>query len=1127
MNSRALAAVAVIVGLIAVAFVGFPPANAAPPQPHNFFGIARDSSSVALPFGTRITAWVDGVDYSNGTSVVNPPGSYDMDVFGDNQTDIATDNTPTVKTGGDISDEIMYVAGDMTTYKALNPQQVFTAKDFWGVPTTGQSENLDLTLALPGSQPGLPKIGRITTQPADGLTQYLYLCNPTASAIDASQYYLEKPVPGAFNGPTHAISGIIGPLGGRLYVNLTSWSAPTTLVTTGDGLKLVWNNPGGGAFGGTDIIVDRVEYNGTFSATFVEPVNTIMSDAVAPGFGQEIRRIGADTCQDTNSNSVDFGLTAETGRPAAGNTVPTVVVSTPSGGEDWTGNTVHTVFWNQSDAEDAFLTAALDAGTDGITWPYIIFGGSRPNGANSFAWPVPCLNSTTVRVRGQVFDTGGASALSITNTFTIDCTAPTLDTVIPPNGQTGVDVNTDVTLTFSEPMNQGATEGAISFLPAVVPLAMTWPTLQTVVVNPTPPLLGNTLYTVTVSCAAKDDSDTGNLLAACPRTSTFTTTTADPAPTVDLTDPDGGEVWTGGSVHNILWTMSDNTPGTLSTTLEYSTNGGGSWTAIFTNQARAQGPNSFAWTVPCPSTTTARVRVTASDAVPQSSSDMSAANFAIDCSVPTVISTSPGNNAPDVGIGDPIIILFSEPMEQATVTATFTVGPAVSGIAFFWDAADTLRVTHNDFATCTRYTATVAATAEDLSDPGNAMGTPFTWSFDTACGPTIVITAPTSADAFSCASSQTLWFNVTDTDANVFVWINWTFPVLPPISQSSRATGIQEVPFVVPFANTTAAQITVTAQDSTNLNGVDTAVFAIDCTAPSVVSSVPADAAANVALTGAFTITFTEDMDPTSACNAISLNPPAWTGSPQCTWTTARVVQVAHAKLRTGQAYTLTVTTTARDASDPGINLSPVYTADFTTTLSSGLDAIIAGPSTGQTGTQYTYDGSGSTPSADITTYEWEFVNPSEVSSFPTPGNTAAFTFNTAGTWRVILNVTDAAGNYDTAELTVVISSGGGSNFLADYWWLFVILILAIVGALIFLLAKRRKKEEEPMPPEVPPEQVETMPPSRAPSRGPPSPAMSAPTIAPPGKPTTRECPVCGTIVDVVDTECFMCGSKL
>src|SRR3990172_4191929 len=515
-----------------------------------------------------------------------------------------------------------------------------------------------------------------------------------------------------------------------------------------------------------------------------------MSDAVAPGFGQEIGGIGADPCQDTNSNSVDFGLTAETGRPAAGNTVPTVVVSTPSGGEDWTGNTVHTVFWNQSDAEDAFLTAALDAGTDGITWPYIILGGSRPNGPNSFAWPVPCLNSTTVRVRGQVFDTGGASALSITNTFTIDCTAPTLDTVIPPSGQRGVDVNTDVTLTFSEPMNQGATEGAISFSPAVVPLAMTWPTLQTVVVNPTPPLLGNTLYAVTVSCAAKDDSDTGNLLAACPRTFTFTTTTADPAPTVDLTDPDGGEVWTGGSVHNIVWTMSDNTPGTLSTTLEYSTNGGGSWTAIITNQPRAQGPNSFSWTVPCPSTQTARVRVTAFDGVPQSSSDMSASNFEIDCDAPPVPSTSPGNSDINVRVGEPIVIAFSEDMEQSTVTTGFTIG--ISGIVFTWTAPDILQVTHNDFQTCTRYTATIPAAAEDLSDPGNTMGAAFTWSFDTACGPTVSISSPAGVESFSCASSQTLRFPLTDTDpdqATVFVWVNWTFPIQPPLSQQFRPTG--------------------------------------------------------------------------------------------------------------------------------------------------------------------------------------------------------------------------------------------------------------------------------------------------------------------------------------------------
>jgi hypothetical protein len=290
--------VAVIIGLIAVAFAGFPAANAAPPQPHNFFGIARDSTSTPLFFGTRITAWIDGVDYSNGTSVVNPSGSYDMDVFGDNQTDISGtgDNTPTIKTGGDISDEIMYAAGDMTVYKASNPQQIFTAKDFWGVPTTGQSENLDLTLAPVANQPSLPKIGRITTQPADGLTQYLYLCNPTAAAIDASQYFLEKPVPGSFSGPLHPIpAGTIAPLGGRWYVNLTAWSVGgTTLTTTGDAIKLVWNN-NGGAFGGTDVIVDR--------GPGIRPGDSPHRGGYVPRHEQQLRRLrrhcgdGATRCR--------------------------------------------------------------------------------------------------------------------------------------------------------------------------------------------------------------------------------------------------------------------------------------------------------------------------------------------------------------------------------------------------------------------------------------------------------------------------------------------------------------------------------------------------------------------------------------------------------------------------------------------------------------------------------------------------------------------------------------------------------------------------------------------------------------------------------------------------------------
>ena len=59
--------------------------------------------------------------------------------------------------------------------------------------------------------------------------------------------------------------------------------------------------------------------------------------------------------------------------------------------------------------------------------------------------------------------------------------------------------------------------------------------------------------------------------------------------------------------------------------------------------------------------------------------------------------------------------------------------------------------------------------------------------------------------------------------------------------------------------------------------------------------------------------------------------------------------------------------------------------------------------------------------------------------------------------------------------------------------------VIIRIVALILLFGRRRKKEEAPMPPEVPPEQVETMPPSRPPERGPTAPPPAPPAARPPG----------------------------
>jgi len=109
---------------------------------------------------------------------------------------------------------------------------------------------------------------------------------------------------GNANGPSVPISGTIPANGGKLFVDLLS---TTYFVDTGDNVKLVWNNtPGAGAaFGGSDIIVDRVEFNETSGGTlFWEPGNTIQGDEVAPLQGGSINRNVA--CADTNSRVQDF-----------------------------------------------------------------------------------------------------------------------------------------------------------------------------------------------------------------------------------------------------------------------------------------------------------------------------------------------------------------------------------------------------------------------------------------------------------------------------------------------------------------------------------------------------------------------------------------------------------------------------------------------------------------------------------------------------------------------------------------------------------------------------------------------------------------------------------------------------
>jgi competence protein ComEC len=98
------------------------------------------------------------------------------------------------------------------------------------------------------------------------------------------------------------------------------------------------------------------------------------------------------------------------------------------------------------------------------------------------------------------------------------------------------------------------------------------------------------------------------------------------APVVIVTEPNGGEIWAIASPQVITWTATDNV-GVTAVDLAYSTDGGATYGNVIATGIANSG--SYNWTVPAAATITARVRVTAHDAVGLLGEHASDADFAI------------------------------------------------------------------------------------------------------------------------------------------------------------------------------------------------------------------------------------------------------------------------------------------------------------------------------------------------------------------------------------------------------------------------------------------------------------------------------------------------------------------
>jgi serine protease AprX len=126
----------------------------------------------------------------------------------------------------------------------------------------------------------------------------------------------------------------------------------------------------------------------------------------------------------------------------------------------------------------------------------------------------------TLRIRS--FAGNGPYFIDISAGLGTDATPPTVTAVTPSEGATGVATNTNVTVTFSEPMDQASVQSAFSLVKAggaSVAGTFSW-SGSTVTFDPTANLDAASQYNATVTTAAKDVA--GNALAAA-KSWSFTT----------------------------------------------------------------------------------------------------------------------------------------------------------------------------------------------------------------------------------------------------------------------------------------------------------------------------------------------------------------------------------------------------------------------------------------------------------------------------------------------------------------------------------------------------------------------------------------------------------------------------
>ena len=429
-----------------------------------------------------------------------------------------------------------------------------------------------------------------------------------------------------------------------------------------------------------------------------------------------------------------------------GSAPPSIAMSRPADGERWSAGVPQQIEWNVSDDMDppSALRVWVNYSLDGSPpWSPVPSAQAVRGDSSPVTWTPPCVNSTSAALNATVEDTFGLLSWTGPIRIELDCGKPSV-IFARPRSPPEVSVKSNVSVTFSEPMNRTATQFAfgMSIVPGWIPVAGTFSWTSNTMYFTTPSdLASSTTYQVNVTTQAKDTSRPGNALAN-PYSWQFTTSThADSPPTVSIVYPIGGEDWSGSTASSpvfktLFWSVTDDFDPQLELSVwaNYTIDGGAGWTPVSPSQPFNGTLDSLPWRVPCVNSSEVAIGIDAKD-TGQRRQQVASPLFQIDCSPPDIVSIEPTGQV--VPPSADIVVIFNESMNRLFAQAAFSLWSVsgnwtpVAGV-FKWVNNMMAFTPVGGLTRGSTYQVNVSTMATDSSSPGNKLESETTWQFRVA-----------------------------------------------------------------------------------------------------------------------------------------------------------------------------------------------------------------------------------------------------------------------------------------------------------------------------------------------------------------------------------------------------------